>query len=121
MRPRRSPSPTAYGQSVNRKLGLAVDAPATTTTTPPPAKLAKLTPPQITGNLSPHHALTCTPGTWSNPASTFTYAWFAVEPKPPAAQVKIETKAKVFGLKSSKKLINEAVQQVAAEVSVLVG
>jgi hypothetical protein len=128
----------AYGQSVSRQIGLTVFAaptPPTTTTTPPPTappttappptttpgKLTNLSPPQINGTLVANHTLTCTPGMWSEPGATFTYAWFAIEPAAPAPKLTIKTKAKVFGLKSSKNAISNKLKSVVPpEVSVLI-
>jgi hypothetical protein len=116
----------SFGQSVSRQLGLTVHPPATpppaTPTSPTPGKLTDLSLPRITGTLSPHHTLTCTPGKLSDPTAKLTYAWYAIEPKPPATTVTIKTKAKVFGLKGSTKLLNvKLTNKLPPEVSVLVG
>jgi hypothetical protein len=126
----------AYGQSASRQIELTVfaaPAPPTTTTTPPPTapptttppttttpgKLTDLSPPQINGTLAANHTLTCTPGAWSEPGATFAYAWFAIEPAAPAPKLTIKTKAKVFGLKSSKNAISDKLESVVPrEVSV---
>jgi hypothetical protein len=126
----------AYGQSVNRQIELTVFAAPTIppTTTPPtsppttappttttPGKLTNVSLPQVVGTLTANHTLTCTPGTWSEPGAAFTYAWFAIEPAAPAPKLTIKTKAKVFGLKSSKNAISNKLKSVVPpEVSVLI-
>ncbi|HTU94359.1 MAG TPA: putative Ig domain-containing protein [Solirubrobacteraceae bacterium] len=110
----------SFGQSASRQLGLTVNPAAATI--PTQTVLGDLALPQINGTLRPHHPLTCTPGTWSRPGATFTYAWYAIEPKAPATKVTVKTKAKVFGLKGSTKLINpKLTSKLPPEVSVLVG
>jgi hypothetical protein len=99
----------AYGQSVSKKLTLAVAA-----------GLSNVTPPVVAGTQAAEQTFSCQPGTWSEPA-TFTYQWFALErPSPATASLKLKSRAKVFGLTGSKKSLGKRfASPVPPKVSVL--